>query len=72
MAIIPDTKAATIPTTSGAEADLDAGFAGDELADLEERRAGGDRGRHQEREAGRGLAVEPGEAGRPRSRSPSG
>ena len=66
MAIIPDTKAAIIPTTSGAEADLDARLAGGELAELEERRAGRDRGRHQEREAGGRLAVEPGEAAPPR------
>ena len=54
------------------ELDRDAGFAGGELAGLEDRGTGDDRGRHQEREPRGGLAVEAGEPRRPRSRSRTG
>ena len=55
------------PDDERPEADVDARLAADQLADLEDARRRRDRGRHQEAEPGGRLAVQPGEAGRPRS-----
>ena len=66
MASIPATKAASMPDDERPEADVDARLAGRQLADLEDRGADRDRGRHQEREAGRRLAVRARRSGPPR------
>ena len=73
MASMPETNAATMPDEQRPDARPSTPASPrDELAHLEERGAGGDRGRHQEAEAGGRLAVEPGEPARRDARCPTG
>ena len=71
MATMPDDeRRRACRRASGAGVDVDAGLAGDELARLEERGAGGDRRRHQEAKRAAASRSRPSEAGRPRCEMP--
>ena len=65
MASMPGHERGDHPDDERADADVDARLAGDELADLEERGAGGDRGRHQEAENARRPPRDPGRRSAP-------